>query len=250
MMAPKSSHLRSISFISDQPYALETTFKRFLARKREKKKTNGMETIFNEEFQPDYDFDYDLIGLLVSKPQLTNVATHVQYSILLETGAQTQKITLLCDKKQEDMPLLHKMQDPIGRIVLVRSVTALEDGYFWRDCRNDGLPEVITFEFTDLADMQTKLQPFLNVSDCQVIFVYINLFIKADFKTKLVFDQKYSRIQDSKMFPDGEEEETKMMRFSTKILEVRNHLDFCLSNPMKARLQEDTNKWTERVLVS
>lgn len=134
-----------------------------------------METMFNEEVEPDYDFNYDIIGLLVSKPQLTNVATHVQYTILLETGAETQKITLLCDKKNEDLPRIHKIEDPIGQCVLIRDVTALEDGYFWKDCRNNGLPEIILFNG---ADAEKQLQSFVNVSNFYgVIFVYFNYFI-------------------------------------------------------------------------
>ena len=52
------------------------------------------------------------------------------------------------------------------------------------------------------------------------------------------------------MFPNGAEERAKMVQFSSKILEVREHMKFCHSNPMKARLMDKPNKWTERILVS
>lgn len=65
-----------------------------------------------------------------------------------------------------------------------------------------------------------------------------------------MFDHKYSNIHGSKMFPDGTEEETKMLQFRSKILEVRQHMKFCESYPLKARLMDEPNKWTERILVS
>ena len=66
----------------------------------------------------------------------------------------------------------------------------------------------------------------------------------------MVFDQKYSTNHGSKMFPNGEEEEAKMIQFKSKVLEVRGHKQFCESYPLKARLMEKPSKWTERFLVS
>ena len=127
-----------------------------------------MENIFNEGEEPYYDFSYDVLGMLVSKPQLTNVATHVQYTLLLETGEETQKVVLLCNKRNEELPKIHKAEQQIGRLVLIRDICCLETGYFWRDCRKEGLPEILLF---NEAEMEKRLESFDKVSYFK-FFVY------------------------------------------------------------------------------
>ena len=127
-----------------------------------------MENMFNEGEEPYYDFSYDVLGMLVSKPQLTNVATHIQFTMLLETGEETQKLVLLCNKRNEEIPKVHKAEHQIGRLVLIRDMSCLEDGYFWRDCRKDGLPEIILF---DEDETEKTLESFDKVSHFK-IFVY------------------------------------------------------------------------------
>lgn len=167
MMAPKSSRLWSILFISHPNHALETTLNRN-RREKEKKEYFEMENMFNEGEEPYFDFSYDVLGMLVSKPHLTNVATHVQYTMLLETGEETQKLVLLCDKRNEEIPKVHKAEHQIGRLVLIRDMSCLEEGFFWRDCRNDGLPEIILF---NEAETDKRLESFDKVSFFK-LFVY------------------------------------------------------------------------------
>ena len=120
--------------------------------------------IFNEKENDMDGFDVDLIGLLASKPTVTNFYDHVSITLILETGDETQKITVLCNKFNQNIPKLTRDPKPVGKIVYIKNVNKLEGPYFFADIREQIDIEIAVLEYNNLRGLKEMLKSFTEVS--------------------------------------------------------------------------------------